>query len=252
MDENLPHTPSHDEQLHVPYPRWVIAGVFLLLAAVAVLSVWQMKNRLVISLPQLGEGETVTQIASSLLQAQDEQLRAQDSDQDGLNDYLELRVHGTSPFIADTDSDGVSDADEVAAKTDPTCPAGRSCFGTQGATPTEAPSNNPFLSAEFRAVLDDPAQLRQLLIEGGADPYIINGLDDQTVQILGQEAFRAATTATPDKIEVLKQVTPEQIRGLLKSSGMTDEQLSQFTDERLLEIYNQALSQVVQESSTGQ
>lgn len=250
MDENyLSGSSPVDEQMQVPYPRWVIAGVFVLLAAVSGLAVWQMKNRLVISLPQLGEGENVTEIAAGLLQAQDEQLRSQDSDQDGLNDYDELRVHGTSPFIADSDSDGVSDANEVSLNTDPTCPSGQTCFGNQGVRPDETSNtNNPLLSAEFKAVLDDPAQLRRLLIEGGADPRVINGLDDQTIQILGQEAFKAATTPTPEKVEILGQVNAGQIRELLKSSGMTDEQLAEFTDEHLLQIYQDALSQVAAEA----
>ncbi|MEZ4398113.1 MAG: thrombospondin type 3 repeat-containing protein [Candidatus Krumholzibacteriia bacterium] len=42
-----------------------------------------------------------------------------DTDGDTLNDYQELYVAWTNPYDSDTDNDGVSDAAEVAASTDP-------------------------------------------------------------------------------------------------------------------------------------
>ncbi len=234
-----------------PYPRWVVAGVFTLVIAIACVSAWQLKNRFLISLPQLGSGESLESVATSIMEAQDEQLKLQDSDQDGLNDYEETKVYGTSPFIADTDSDRISDAAEVRAGSDPTCPTGQTCQGTQTLA-NNAQSTNPFLSADFKAILEDPVKLRQLLIQGGADPAIINQLDNQTLQLLAQEAFKASTQATPEKLELLQNLTPAQIRALFKSSGMTDEQLAQISDEKLLEIYSQALLQATAESQQPQ
>lgn len=238
MDESISANSNQ-----VSYPRWVVVGVFVLVFAIAGLSAWQLKNRFVISFPQLGSGEALQSVASSLLEAQDDQLKKQDSDLDGLNDYEETKVYGTSPFIADTDSDRLTDAAEVRAGTDPTCPTGQTCrSGDQSLANTQA-NQNPFLSADFKAVLEDPKQLRQLLIQGGADPQVINQLDDQTVQLLAQEAFKSATEPTQEKVDILKQVNAEQIRALLKSSGLSEEQIATFTDEQLLQIYNEALSQ---------
>ncbi len=42
-----------------------------------------------------------------------------DSDEDGLSNSSELQIHGTDPFRFDSDSDGVSDGDEIAEGTDP-------------------------------------------------------------------------------------------------------------------------------------
>jgi len=42
-----------------------------------------------------------------------------DTDGDGLADADERRTHGTDPYLADTDSDGANDGDEVAALSDP-------------------------------------------------------------------------------------------------------------------------------------
>ncbi|MDE0820788.1 MAG: hypothetical protein OSA95_06685, partial [Opitutales bacterium] len=43
-----------------------------------------------------------------------------DSDSDGLTDAEEIHIHGTNPSIADTDADGINDKQELALKTDPT------------------------------------------------------------------------------------------------------------------------------------
>ena len=56
-----------------------------------------------------------------------EALMYRDIDKDGLNDFDELYVYGTSPYLADTDSDGIADNTEVAKGTNPICPEGQAC-----------------------------------------------------------------------------------------------------------------------------
>lgn len=52
-----------------------------------------------------------------------EQLKARDSDGDGLSDYDEMFVHNTNPLSADTDGDGLNDYDEIFKyETDPNNP----------------------------------------------------------------------------------------------------------------------------------
>jgi hypothetical protein len=253
IDKTAPATPLEAGD-SLPYPRSVVFGVSVFLLAVAVLLVWQMKTRFQISLPDLSDSsqKTFQQLTNNLLEEQDAQLKVQDSDGDGLSDYDELKVYGTSPFIADTDSDGLKDGAEVKAGTDPNCPQGKTCFGgQQTGEQTDSTQNNPFYSTDFKAVLGDPQQLRALLIQGGADPRLVNAMDDQTVQALAQEAFKDSTQATPEKIQTLQKLTPDQIRNLLKSSGMSDEQLSQFTDEQLQQIYDEALNQAAQEINSN-
>lgn len=43
----------------------------------------------------------------------EEQLRARDSDGDGVSDYDELYTHGTNPLTPDSDGDGLNDVDEL-------------------------------------------------------------------------------------------------------------------------------------------
>ncbi|NHJ05345.1 MAG: hypothetical protein EAX90_11010, partial [Candidatus Heimdallarchaeota archaeon] len=46
----------------------------------------------------------------------------EDSDSDGLSDGEEVNTHNTNPLDEDTDGDGFDDAEEIAAGTDPTDP----------------------------------------------------------------------------------------------------------------------------------
>jgi len=50
-----------------------------------------------------------------------------DTDHDGLNDWEELNFYSTSPYLPDTDSDGISDKIEIDQGTDPICAKGEAC-----------------------------------------------------------------------------------------------------------------------------
>ncbi|MBI4122341.1 MAG: hypothetical protein HY461_03340 [Parcubacteria group bacterium] len=232
---------KNDEQ--VPYPRSVVVSVCLLLVGIGVLSVWQMGSRLRLDIPTFGSGAGLKEISQSILEQQDEQLRLQDSDQDGLSDYDELRVYATSPFIADSDSDGINDAAEVKAGTNPNCPPGGDCQADALAGAPQNTGASPYVTDDVKNLLQDPKALRNLLIAAGADAELVAKLDDQTVQILAQQSLQDISGPTPEKIETLKGLPVEQIRGILRQFGMTEEDISALTDEEVQKIYNEALAQ---------
>lgn len=60
-----------------------------------------------------------------------------DTDGDGLSDYDESYTYKTSPYLKDSDSDGDQDNIEIAMRTDPNCPKGKTCV--EGGGGTEAP-----------------------------------------------------------------------------------------------------------------
>ncbi len=62
-----------------------------------------------------------------LQKEQIEALKTKDTDHDGLSDYDELYIYRTSPFLEDSDSDGISDKAEIERGTDPNCPEGKTC-----------------------------------------------------------------------------------------------------------------------------
>ena len=54
-------------------------------------------------------------------------LKSSDTDGDGLWDYDELYQYNTSPYLADSDSDGYNDKEEIESGNDPNCLAGQIC-----------------------------------------------------------------------------------------------------------------------------
>lgn len=135
-----------------------------------------------------------------------EALMYRDTDKDGLNDFDELYVYSTSPYLADTDSDGIPDNVEVAKGTNPLCPEGQTCaeLGVNGDT---LPNTVPFPSAsstlgpapsaaDLQQILADPAATRKMLLDAGFDKTILDKTSDADLMKLVKEAL-SATSTTP-------------------------------------------------------
>ena len=140
----------------------------------------------------ISDGAVTAPTSDALLEATKQ--RITDTDVDGLSDWDELNTYGTSPYLADSDSDGVVDSEEIKNNTDPNCPVGKVC-GTSltppGATAATAPE----------AVAEQPA------------------------------------TAPADE-----NLTPDEIRAVLKQGGVTDEQLQGATDADLQQLFEEAIN----------
>ncbi len=133
-----------------------------------------------------------------------------DTDQDGLTDFDEEFVYGTSPYLADTDSDGYADKQEIDSEHDPLCPTGENCRATN--TATGAP----------------------------VESIVVPPLDTEN---LNQGSTATATVdLTAEEKEQLKQLNVTQVRELLLSSGqMTAEQLNQIDDTTLMQVFQESL-----------
>lgn len=143
-------------------------------------------------------------------------LKAKDTDQDGLNDFDELAVYKTSPYLEDSDSDGLADGEEVKKGTDPNCPAGRNCAtaGTlENASSTPAsPINKTDSADDLNNILNqlnsqtiqsppadvqnllegkaDAASLRQALLDAGMDKRILDAMTDKQLLDSYQETLK--------------------------------------------------------------
>ena len=149
-----------------------------------------------------------------------EQLRAMDTDGDGLSDFDELYVYSTSPYLKDSDSDSFSDKDEIDQGFDPNCPKGQDCRGTTSDTTNTNTSGSATGDQRTTSLPSDNTQTQ--------------GLDTGT-----NEADRVLT---PEEKAQLQQLTPAQLRELLLSSGkMTEEQLQQISDEDLMKAMQESL-----------
>lgn len=145
-----------------------------------------------------------------------------DTDRDGLTDYDERNFFETSPYLPDTDSDGIDDKAEVDAGTNPLCPAGQDC-GASTDIPTEpaAPvglidtsadplagfgnvppgsdptSENIVGTPEIDDLISNPDQLRQLLLQSGQiSAAELEEIDDQTLQSLAEKLAAQQLEAT--------------------------------------------------------
>lgn len=184
---------------------------------VAILAMWFLQFKQNITAPlyrQLGfnnnqEIETALQNKneSSQNQQQDEALKNVDTDKDGLSDYDELNIYKTSPFIEDSDSDGVLDKVEVDRGQDPNCPIGKDCSGsvltnpvatdntdknnTASITPaTDITTNSSSASSSESLLPTDAASLRQVLVESGMDKTVLEQFSDSELLQAYQEAFK--------------------------------------------------------------
>lgn len=136
-------------------------------------------------------------------------LRFRDTDKDGLNDFEELYVYSTSPYLADFDSDGILDGDEVKKSTNPLCAEGKDC----SVNPEEAfiiansstigidsvGVNSSTVAAEvisdFQATISDPAKVRKLLLESGVSADVINNISDSELMGMINEMMNSSSTA---------------------------------------------------------
>lgn len=182
------------------------AYIFLLLALfILSLSIWQLKAKVQNPFkPPLDEyGEAI--VRPDILD------RTIDTDGDGLSDYDEIYVYGTSPYLEDTDGDGISDYDEVMQGTDPLCPEGQDCFGggyfydEENLVPTSTDPVADDLSGLGELTLPSDVgvseleqimagsigidELRQLLLQSGADPETLEQISDEDLLASYQEVL---------------------------------------------------------------
>jgi hypothetical protein len=196
--------------------RHKIGFLLLIVAVVSITSLWVIQLRRNIISPLYGDSQTES-VASNQPTQSEIDLRAKDTDSDGLNDWDELNLYKTSPYLNDTDSDTFSDKQEIDSGNDPTCPQGQTCTSisqtttpetdttfsnsslenllnsavTQTATisPTATPATETKqLTAEEKKALQDvfgtnpkAADLRQFLLQAGMNQKTLDGLSDEQI-----------------------------------------------------------------------
>lgn len=135
-----------------------------------------------------------------------EELRTLDTDKDGLNDYDELYLYSTSPYLVDSDSDGVSDDEEIASGKDPNCPGSQDCYnaiitplGKDSFTDTPEPdfSNFQFSGGtndqlkEVFPINPTPSEIRLLLIQQGVPEADVSSISDEDLITIYNDAYNA-------------------------------------------------------------
>ena len=160
-----------------------------------------------------------------------EDLKNNDTDQDGLTDYQELYQYRTSMFLEDTDSDGYTDLEEVNSNNDPLCPSGADCNLLYLITPNTSLSQvieevtlNPDLTIEEAALIE----FRNFLVD--------NGMSQEDVDIFSILDESGIGSESPEDLGV------EHIRAfLLTQPGADAEEINNLSEEELLGLRNQLL-----------
>lgn len=187
--------------------RTVLVGLLLITVVLFVLGAAQIVRS--IGAPftaPTGAYKTAEQVRQAEIAA----LKTRDTDSDGLSDYDELNIYLTSPYLTDTDSDGVPDGEEVKSGDDPNCPRGQNCGS--GASQVGPRAASP------------------------QDLTAIPGSRSGSVTTLPDSTF---VGITPENLETLD---PEQVRSLLRGAGVPEEVLAQFTDEQIMTLFKETLA----------
>lgn len=165
--------------------------------------------------------------------------QSQDTDMDGLSDYDELNVYKTSPYIADSDSDGYLDGEEVKNGEDPNCPINQSCGLVAPAETDVSAEELNNLSAE---------QIRQILLkQGTVKEEDLANIDDQTLKNLYLETLNETGPQESGPAELkpeqnLELITPAQLRAiLLEQPEVKPEDINSLTDAELMEVWQEIL-----------
>lgn len=198
----------------LPRPQ-KIAVILLSLVACGIIGVWiwQFENR--INSPfRLSPEDKILAEEAAKKKAEEETInRTKDTDKDGLTDYDETNIYGTSPYLEDSDGDNISDFDEVRIGSDPLCAEGSDCsLFTSDKTDnlgdaTEEVSQNPAEKVEddllIKALSGDgnAETMRQILLQAGASKEEVDLISDEDLmnmymEILSVQNPAATFTAT--------------------------------------------------------
>ncbi len=237
-------------------PERVNLSVGLVAILALALGVWQIRTliHLPFAVPASTNQSAANLAAGSVEGADVQALQARDTDADGLSDYDELYVYHTSPYLKDSDSDGVDDKTEVTKGTDPTCPQGQTC-GPQAfkGAATEA------LPAGTSSTSPTAAQIRALLKNNGATDQQLASYDDAALLKLYGEVAGSATPSTSttqpaapsapklqltaDQKAKLNAMSGAELRELMRKGGADSATLNQFDDATLKALAQQVINQ---------
>ena len=143
-----------------------------------------------------------------------ESQKTKDTDKDGLSDYDENYIYHTSPYITDSDSDGVDDKSEVFAGTDPNCAKGKDCGS----------------GSSLEQTSDSASAIPNLLGSVGSNPDVMKS---------GEMKF-----SSKEEIEnYLKSATVDEIRKALIDSGVAKEEVDKIPDADLEKLFQSGVDQ---------
>jgi len=199
-----------------------IALAFLIIfsALILVFWLWQLQNRIFGPFAINSDSKNASSSQEELL---NNLLKATDTDKDDLSDYDELYTYNTSPYLEDSDSDGLLDFQEINSGTDPNCPQGKDCTAPE-------------------IIIDNQASPSELTLP------TTTTLTDSSVTTAVD-----ASKITPAVVESLLQGKADiaTLRQFYLESGMSENDLNKFSDAELMQMYRDVLESQSNNSNTS-
>jgi len=210
-DENLDERDESQKTGQSLGKNQKIAVAVLGVLAVAVVITWMAQFKKSINGP-FSYNPTETTKSTTTCEGPEcqESLKTKDTDGDGLTDWDELNIYGTSPYLEDSDSDGIPDKEEIEAGADPNCPAGRDCSALAdissesseeassteldlnlGSTGEELTSDQEKILQDILAGQVDASALREMLLESGMDQETLNQISDEDLLASYKEVLKS-------------------------------------------------------------
>lgn len=195
-------------------------AIFLAFFALFVVILWSVQFKKNLNAPFAYKGDTnQTATTSDLTAKSDESLKTKDTDSDGLSDWDELNVYKTSPYLADSDSDGLPDKQEVSSGSDPNCPVGRDCTGQVGAN-----------------IITDQNNISSSSLNS------IDQLDAAKTQVDSSQQLTPQDQATLKSV-VGQNMDVATLRQMLLDQGMDKATLDKISDADLMKSFQEVLKQ---------
>ncbi|QQS60155.1 hypothetical protein IPN41_03460 [Candidatus Falkowbacteria bacterium] len=204
--------------------RHKIGFLLLIVAVVSITSLWVIQLRRNIISPLYGDSQTES-VASNQPTQSEIDLRAKDTDSDGLNDWDELNLYKTSPYLNDTDSDTFSDKQEIDSGNDPTCPQGQTCTSVSQITTPE--TDTTFSNSSLENLLNS-AVTQTATISPTASP----ATDTKQLTAEEKKALQDALGTNPKATD---------LRQFLLQAGMNQKTLDGLSDEQIVETFNEMI-----------
>jgi hypothetical protein len=185
--------------------KLALAGLGIFALLVFVLWAVQLRNNILQPLNQkVASKESVIasgeQCPDGNCSQVEEELKTKDTDNDSLSNWDELNKYNTSPYLEDSDGDGIDDGTEIKNSTDPNCQQGRDC-SLAGSLVSGAAAASSTVStggtSEVEIIKSNAAILRQALLDsGGFDKETLDKISDEDLLNIYQLAIEEAASST--------------------------------------------------------
>lgn len=217
-------------------------GIFVVIAgATFVFGYFRINKNIILPLYR-SESYFTIKTTEELEDARQKRLKEQDTDSDGISDFDELYVFRTSPFLEDSDSDGINDGDEIADQTDPNCPRGKTCRQRSVAS----------ILGQGAETVESGGGSSSTFTPSGPSTETQAGISEAKIMEIVIETFGNPEDLTPEYIaERLSVMGSDELRTFLTKIGIPQDILDQTDDATIRALLQQTLKETYEETASS-